>query len=123
MDGQNPPDDILIHRYAESQGDLFCNARTSPARIALFHIDNSTNQIRVWTLWSRFPSYQVRSLTVPKFPPFFPLDFYRSSHQEALPDRIVVEVLGCKSLKLTPKRSKPFGVGFVKRFDEFHQRT
>jgi hypothetical protein len=49
---ENPANDILINRYTERQGDLFGNARTSPARITLFHIDNRTNQIQVWTFGS-----------------------------------------------------------------------
>ena len=56
MRRENSADDILINTYTERQGDLFGNARTSPARITLFHIDNRTNQIQVWTFGSRFPS-------------------------------------------------------------------
>ena len=33
---ENPSDDILINSYPERQGDLFCNARTSPARLRCF---------------------------------------------------------------------------------------
>jgi hypothetical protein len=43
MGGQNPPDDILINRYSESQLDLFGNARTSSPGITLLHIDHGTN--------------------------------------------------------------------------------
>ena len=54
--GKNPADDILVNRYAKGQLDLLCDARSSPAWITLFYIDNSTNQIRVRILRSRLPS-------------------------------------------------------------------
>jgi hypothetical protein len=40
MQRKDPPNDILIYRNAESQGDLLGNTRTSLSRIALLHIDN-----------------------------------------------------------------------------------
>jgi hypothetical protein len=47
---KNPTNHILIYRNAESQCDLLGNARTSPSRVALLHIDNRLNDVRVWTL-------------------------------------------------------------------------
>src|SRR6266513_1538232 len=37
MDGENPPNHILINRCCESQIDLLGDLRTSPARIAPLH--------------------------------------------------------------------------------------
>jgi hypothetical protein len=56
MQRKNPTNYILIHRDAEGQGDLLGNARTSPCRITLLHIDNGANYIRVWTCWPRLGS-------------------------------------------------------------------
>jgi len=53
--GENPSNDILIYIYSKCQGDLLSNAWTTTARIALFHFNNSTNQIPTWGLrpWLR----------------------------------------------------------------------
>ena len=40
---KNPPDHILIYTSAKGQIDLLGNARTSPSRIVLLHMDNGTN--------------------------------------------------------------------------------
>ena len=45
--GQNPPDDILINKDTESQGQLFSNARTPPTWVALFHLNNCLDQILI----------------------------------------------------------------------------
>jgi hypothetical protein len=46
---QNPADHILINSGSESQIDLTGNLGASPGWIALFHLDNSANQISRWT--------------------------------------------------------------------------
>ena len=43
MRGENTTHDILINTNAEGQIDLLGNARTSPCRITLLHIDHCTN--------------------------------------------------------------------------------
>ena len=43
--GQDPPNDILINRCAESQIDLLGSLRTSPTRIPPLHLDDSLDQI------------------------------------------------------------------------------
>jgi hypothetical protein len=46
VEGENPPNHILINTGSESQVDLIGNLGTSPSRISLFHLDDSTDQIR-----------------------------------------------------------------------------
>ena len=53
---KNPPDHILIYTSAKGQIDLLGNARTSPSRIVLLHLDNGTNYGLIWTFWSRLRS-------------------------------------------------------------------
>ena len=49
-------DDILRNRGPERQIDLIGDLRTSPGRIAVLHLDDGMNKIRVWTFWPRFRS-------------------------------------------------------------------
>jgi len=51
IEGENPTNYILT--YAEGQGDLLGDTGTSPRWIALLHINNGTNDIRVGTFWPR----------------------------------------------------------------------
>ncbi len=48
MDGENPPNRILINRCSESQIDLLGDLGTSPGRIALFHLHDSVDQVCRW---------------------------------------------------------------------------
>jgi hypothetical protein len=52
--GEDPADHILINRCSKSQIDLIGNLGASPSRISLFHLDDSTDQIRNWAFgtWS-----------------------------------------------------------------------
>src|SRR5262249_32930040 len=45
LGGENSPNHVLINTRSESQIDLFCNLRTSPRRIAPFHLDHGPDQI------------------------------------------------------------------------------
>jgi hypothetical protein len=52
--GKSPPNHILINGGTEGQIDLFGDMRTSSGRIALFHLDNRTDQIGCWPLRTGF---------------------------------------------------------------------
>jgi hypothetical protein len=51
---QNPPHHILINTGAEREINLLGDTRTAPRRLALFYLDDSTNDLFVRTLRSRF---------------------------------------------------------------------
>jgi hypothetical protein len=52
MHGENPPNDILIYRRPKLDVDLLDNAWAAPGRIALLHLNDRADDIRLWTLWS-----------------------------------------------------------------------
>ena len=49
MDGATLANHILINSGSESEVDLIGNLGASPGWIALFHLDDSANQIGRWT--------------------------------------------------------------------------
>jgi hypothetical protein len=69
VERQDPADHILINRDSERQVDLICNLGASPGWIALFHLDDSANQIRRLTFWTWFVSLLGR-----KQQPILPLN-------------------------------------------------
>jgi hypothetical protein len=48
MDGENPPNCILVNGCSESQIDLLGDLGTSPGRIALFHLHDGVDQVCRW---------------------------------------------------------------------------
>ena len=54
MEGENPPNHILLNTSSERQIDLLGNLRVSPGRIALFHIDYRMDQVGRWTFGAGF---------------------------------------------------------------------
>jgi len=58
--GENPADHLPINSGSESEIDLTGNLRASPGWIALFHLDNSANQISRWTFGTWFTSLPWR---------------------------------------------------------------
>src|SRR5215470_12330370 len=56
MHSQNATNHVLIDRSPERQIDLLGNTRTAPDRIAPFHLDDSTNNVGIWSLWTGFAS-------------------------------------------------------------------
>jgi hypothetical protein len=55
MQGENPPNHILIYTGAERQVDLLGNSWRTPVRIALFHFNDCADDVSLWTLWPWFP--------------------------------------------------------------------
>ena len=53
---EDAPDDIFVDLNSEDQSDLLCDSRTSPGRIALFHLDDRFNQLLSGSLWTRLLS-------------------------------------------------------------------
>jgi hypothetical protein len=56
VESKNPPNHILIYRGTERHVDLIGNLGASPGGIALFHLDNSADQIGRWTFGTWFCS-------------------------------------------------------------------
>jgi hypothetical protein len=52
MHTENPPNDILIYRRPKREVDLLGNAWAAPVRIALLHLNDRADDIRLWTLWA-----------------------------------------------------------------------
>ena len=51
MHCQNPAYDVLVDIDTEGLLDLLGDTGTAPRRIALFHLDNGANDVRIWTSW------------------------------------------------------------------------
>jgi hypothetical protein len=53
---KNPPDYVLVYICAECEVDLVGNARAAPSRIALFHLNDGSNHLAIWSFWSGLTS-------------------------------------------------------------------
>ena len=58
--GENPPDHILIYRGREGEIDLVSDTWAAPGWISALHLNDSANDVRIWTfrIWLDCPSWR-----------------------------------------------------------------